>query len=91
MVVCALPLPLVAIPMALTLPPHDPAKQNTQDDQNPSAVKHLLGVSERYCAILAADFARKNLRAQEPTPRPTRAQQPDAHKANALQVRAIVG
>ena len=42
MVVCALPLPLVAIPMALTPPPHDPAKRNTSDDQDPGAVGHLL-------------------------------------------------
>ena len=87
----ALPLPLVAILVTLAPPPHDPAKQNTRDEQIPSAVKHLLSVCERYCAILAADFARKNLRAQEPTPSQTRAQEPDAHKANALQVRAIVG
>ena len=41
MVVCALPLPLVATMVALTPPPHDPAKQNTSDDQNPSALMGL--------------------------------------------------
>ena len=31
-VVCALPLPLVAILVTLTPPPHDPAKRNAQQD-----------------------------------------------------------
>ena len=55
MVMCALPPPLLAILVTLTPPPYDPAKRNTSDGQNPSAVKHLLSVCERYCAILGAD------------------------------------
>ena len=51
----ALALRLLAILVTLTPPPHDPAKRNTSDGQNPSAVKHLLSVCERYCAILGAD------------------------------------
>eukprot|EP01052_Picozoa_sp_SAG31_P010326 SAG31_NODE_564_length_14059_cov_5.728940_1_plen_91_part_00 len=83
----ALPLPLVAILVTLAPPPHDPAKQTKRDEQIPSAVKHLLSVCERYCAILAADFCALLQRVQEPTPRQTRAQEPDASKANALAIK----
>jgi hypothetical protein len=41
-VVCALPLPLVAILVTLTPPPHDPAKRNEPNDEDPGAVGHLL-------------------------------------------------
>ena len=54
MVMCALPPPLLAILVTLTPPPYDLAKRNTSDDKNPSAVKHMLSVGERYSAILAA-------------------------------------
>ena len=54
MVMCALPPPLLAILVTLTPPPYDPAKRNTSDDKNSSAVKHMLSVCERYSAIPAA-------------------------------------
>ena len=87
MVMCALPPALLAILVTLTPPPHDPAKRNTADDKNPSAVKHMLSVCERYSAILAAHSCALLSRVQEPTPRQTRAQEPDATKPNALNIR----
>ena len=54
MVMCALPPPFLAIVVTLTPAPYDPAKRNTSDDKNPSAVKHMLSVCERYSAIPAA-------------------------------------
>ena len=91
MVMCALPPALLAILVTLTPPPHDPAKRNTADDKNPSAVKHMLSVCERYSAILAAHSCALLSRVQEPTPRQTRAQEPDATKPRACTISAIGG
>ena len=91
MVVCALPLPLVATMVALTPPPHDPAKQNTSDDQNPSALVGLPTQPDPLRSVAPVHSAAGSERAQEPTPRPTRAQEPDATKANALRIREIEG
>ena len=87
----ALALRLLAILVTLTPPPHDPAKRNTADDKNPSAVKHMLSVCERYSAILAAHSCALLSRVQEPTPRQTRAQEPDATKPRACTISAIGG
>eukprot|EP01052_Picozoa_sp_SAG31_P001779 SAG31_NODE_60_length_29419_cov_39.876398_3_plen_92_part_00 len=91
MVVCALALRLVAIMVALTPPPHDPAKRKPSDDQNPSALVGLPTQLDPLRSVALVHSAAGSERAQEPTPRPTRAQEPDATKANALRIRKIEG
>ena len=87
----ALALRLLAILVTLTPPPHDPAKQNTSDDQNPSALVGLPTQLDPLRSVAPVHSAAGSERAQEPTPRPTRAQEPDATKANALAIRKIEG
>ena len=90
-VVCALPLPLVAILVTLTPPPHDPAKRNTLQDQNPSALVGLPTQQDPLRIVAPVHSAAGSERAQEPTARPTGAQELDASKANAFTAQEIGG
>ena len=87
--VSALPLPLVAVLVTLTPPPHDPAKQNTPDEQNPGAVGQLLTRLAALRTVAPLTLPLDSEGAQEPTTKIGGAQEPDTAKACACRVSAI--
>ena len=89
LVVSALPLPLVAVLVTLTTPPHDPAKQNTPDEQNPGAVGQLLTRLAALRTVASLSLPLDSEGAQEPTTKIGGAQEPDAAKACACKISAV--